>query len=122
MTDEKRRFSRIPFDVRAVMVADGRQHTAEKIDNLSVGGCLLPMDLRLPPQTRCRLLIALGDDTGGPAIDVEGIIIRSGSEGIAIQFTGIDPEGLYHLQNIIRHNYPNTYQVEQEFSEHPGLR
>jgi len=43
MTDEQRRFSRVSFRVRAEMTVNNVLYSSEEINNLSVGGCLLPI-------------------------------------------------------------------------------
>ena len=43
MSEERRRFTRIPFRVKAEMTVSDVLYKAEEISNLSVGGCLLPI-------------------------------------------------------------------------------
>lgn len=66
-------------------------------------------------------MIFLGHDGGEPVVDAEGKILRSCPEGVAVQFVKIDPDSLYHLQNIIRYNAPDPEVIEEEISNHPGL-
>ena len=121
MSDEKRRFSRVPFNVKVELTVDHAQYISEEIDNLSVGGCRLSIAADLEVGAPCRLRILLSETTDGPHVQVEGQVVRCESGTVAIQFTGIDPDSLFHLQNIIRYNFPDTDKVEQELSDHPGL-
>ena len=121
MSDEKRRFSRIPFRVNVEMAVGDVRYTAGGIENLSVGGCLLPIEAQLDTGKACRLRIALSETEDGPHVAVDGEVVRCGSGTVAVRFTSIDPDSLFHLKNIIRYNFPNTYQLEKEFSDHPGI-
>jgi hypothetical protein len=57
MPGEKRRFTRVPFRVRAEIMADDFSSRAEEILNLSVGGCLLPVKADLEKGTECHVKI-----------------------------------------------------------------
>ena len=122
MSDNKRRFTRIPFKVQTELFVQGNVYQAEEITNLSVGGCMLPIDVALEPQTECRLIITLSGTTDGIAVNVDGEIIRSDQGSLAVKFTRIDPESLFHLQNIIRYNSPDADAIEEEIIKHPGLK
>ena len=122
MPEEKRRFSRVSFSVKAELTVDGVLYIADEITNLSVGGCLLPIEADLEPETACLLKIVLSGTATELSIQVEGKIVRCKSGTIAVRFTKIEPDGLFHLQNIIRYNYPDTDKVEYELGKHPGLK
>ncbi len=120
MTDEKRRFSRIFFDVQAKLTVDGVVYSVEKIANLSVGGCLLEIDADFTLGSGCMFTIFLPHMA--PEVDVLGEIVRAGNGEVSLKFVTIEAEDLYHLQNIIRYNAENPDAVEEEISAHPGLR
>ena len=121
MPEEKRRFTRVSFSVKAELTANNVLYTAEEITNLSVGGCLLPIEADLEPGKVCLLKILLSGTATELSIQVEGKIVRCKSGTMAIRFTRIEPDNLFHLQNIIRYNYPDTDKVEHELGKHPGL-
>lgn len=122
MKDENRRFSRISFKVHAELALAGASHAVQEISSLSVGGCLLPLALETEQGTPCRLTIRLEGTAEEVAVAAEGKVIRSGPDGVAVQFTRIDPDSLFHLQNIIRYNAPDADLIEFELSRHPGLK
>lgn len=122
MKNEHRRFSRIPCKMHAVLTLPEASHAVEELSNLSVGGCLLPLSLNLEPGTPCRIKIKLEGTTGEMWIRVEGEVTRSNPEGVAVQFTRIDYDSLFHLQNIIRYNAPDADRIDHELSRHPGLK
>ena len=122
MSDDNRRFTRIPFKMHTEITVDDRTYSTDNITNLSVGGCLLPVKVDLEPETPCRIAITLEGTTDEMAIRIEGEIVRATPEGLAVKFVRIDPESLFHLQNIIRYNSPDADAIESEITKHPGIR
>ena len=122
MDDEKRRFARIPFRVKAEMTINNHLYSAAIINNLSVGGCLLPIEADVETGTKCRLKVFLSGTNSELAVQVAGKVIRCESGTVAIKFTEIEPDSLFHLHNIVRFNFPDTDQVEKEIKNHPGLK
>ena len=120
MTDDKRRFTRIFFNVQAFLTVDEVVHAVDRIANLSVGGCLLEIDERFPLGSDCRFTIPLPGVE--PGVEVVGEIVRIGKGEVSVKFTLIDPESLFHLHNIIRYNAVDSDVIEEEISVHPGLR
>lgn len=121
MPDEKRRFTRITFQLEAELKVNNALYTAKEINNLSIGGCLLPVDADPVPGTPCHLKILLSGTNSRLSIQVEGEIIRAAAHEIAVKFTRIGPDSLYHLQNIILYNSSDPDEVEREIEEHPGI-
>ena len=122
MSDDNRRFTRIPFKMNTEMIIDDQTFSTKDITNLSVGGCLLPIKDEFETGTECQIKITLEGTTDEMAIQIEGEIIRTTQEGLAINFVKIDPESLFHLQNIVRYNSPDADVIENEINKHPGIR
>jgi len=121
MIEEKRKHKRITFKVAAEILVGGESICAEEIDNLSLGGCLLPVTAQWPEGTACRVEIHIGGPSSKLSIHVDGEIIRSNEKGVAVKFTHIDPDGLMHLQNILRHNTPYSENRAKEFQFKRGV-
>ena len=121
MVDERRRFIRFPYKMNAELIGKGTSYEVDKISNLGIGGCLLPIGADLEPGTPCTLKIFLGKRGLDPVVTVEGTIVRCEHGNVAIKFTKIDPENLLHLQKIARYNSSDPDRVETEIREHPGL-
>lgn len=121
MSEEKRRFSRIPFKVNAEITSNDKVFLVDEIINLSIGGGFFPIDEHLDSGTSCRIEIILEGSSSELSIYVSGEVIRSLPEGVAIQFIRIDPDSLFHLQNIIRFNAPDPDTIEKEINQHPGI-
>ena len=122
MADDNRRFSRIPFKVQVELRVDESRYTSVEISNLSVGGCLLPIMEEFQPGSPCRVKIMLEGTSEDMWVIIEGEIVRCVPEGVAIKFTRIEPESLFHLQNIIRYNSPDADTIENEINRHPGIK
>ena len=121
MPNEKRRFTRFPFKVKAEMTVNNVLYSADGINNLSIGGCLLPVRADLEPGAECDLKIILSGTHDELSVKVKGKVIRCESATVAIRFTAIEPDSLFHLRNIVRYNYPDSDKIEQEIRNHPGL-
>ena len=122
MSDESRRFTRIPFKMYTEIEIHDDIHNTDNITNLSVGGCLLPIDIEPQPGTSCRIKISLEGTSEEMAIRIDGEIIRTTPEGLAIKFVRIDPESLFHLQNVVKYNSPDADTIESEIIKNPGIR
>ena len=122
MNDENRRFSRIHFRVKAQLHINNKIFSAPELSNLSIGGCLLPLAVDIPPGTACLLKIILEGTIEETSVQVEGEVVRSTPDGIALKFLRIEPDSLFHLQNIILYNSPDADTIEHEISRHPGLK
>lgn len=121
MPEERRRFTRIPFNVNAEITVNDSLYTVKEISNLGVGGCLVPIKEHVEPGTPCHVKILLSGTIREMSIEIDGEIKHSTPDALAVRFTRIDPEGLFHLHNIIRYNSPDPDTIDREISEHPGL-
>lgn len=118
----KRRFSRIPLNFPATLIVDSTEvYDIHELANLSVGGCLVPLDQEVIEGTRCTITIRLAGGLGNTPVNVSGEVVRHDREYVAIKFTKISPEDLFHLQNLIRYNAPNPDTIDEEIKKHPGL-
>lgn len=120
MTGDKRRFSRIFFNVKAKLTVDGAVYTVDRIANLSVGGCLLEISEKISLGSDCTFTILLS--RMAPGVEVLGEVVRAGDGEVSLKFTTIEPDNLFHLQNIIRYNAEDPDAIEEEIIAHPGLR
>lgn len=121
MLNEKRRFSRIHTGIEAQLLVDGRIYKTGKVMDLGVGGCLLGITADLKPGTDCSLKCVLGAADAGPELKIDARIVRCEPDTIALKFIRIDPDSLFHLQNLVRYNSQDPETVEHEIEEHPGL-
>lgn len=117
-----RRFSRIQLKIPARLSLGASEiYDLPGLENLSIGGCLVPISLDVPIGTLCVLIIKLSGGPQATLITVSGKIVRREENAVAVQFIGINPEDLFHLQNLIRYNSPDPDAIDREIGEHPGL-
>jgi len=121
MTDDKRKFTRFPFNAKAELIVEDTRYEIKAINNLSIGGCLLFVTPDLKSETLCQLRIQLGTTGNDPAVEVEGSVIRCADSEVAIKFVRIDPENLFHLHNIARYNSSDPEKTEDEIKKNPGI-
>jgi len=121
MSDKNRKFSRIPFKINAELTVNDTAYNVEEISNLSIGGCLLPINANFAAGNLCHLKILLNGSSSQLHIKIEGEIKRCTINAVAVKFTRIDPDSFFHLQNIVRYNSFDTDIIEKEIIEKPGI-
>jgi len=121
MSEEKRRFTRVQFNMAADLTVNSKVISFSNIENLSVGGCLLVTSVRLEVGATCRFWLPLDQANTELGVEVFGEIARCDGESVSVRFTKITPESLFHLQNIIRFNAPDPDGIDNEIGKHPGL-
>ena len=85
MPEEKRRSSRIFFDVPAALSVLDTSYTVPQIANLSLGGCLLEIKDNIPVGVECEIKILIDGTPQGMRVDAEGLIVRSDDETVGIE-------------------------------------
>ena len=105
----------------AELTVQERVYSFSQIANLSVGGCLFETQDKLSEGATCRLWLPLEPTDPDLGVEVFGEIVRCDAGAVSVRFTRIDPDSLFHLQNIIRYNAIDSDRVEDEIQEHPGL-
>jgi len=121
MESEKRRFTRFTLNMHATLYVNNASYDTDTISNLSIGGCLLPVNADLPANTPCKLIINLGMPESETLIKIEGMAVRIEHGEVAVRFIGIDPDSLFHLQMLARYNAPDSEKIESEIKKHPGI-
>lgn len=106
MSEEKRRSSRIFFDMPAVLSVSGSSYSVQQIANLSVGGCLLEIEDHIPVGRECEIRILIDGTPQGMKVDANGVIVRNDDETVGIKFTLMDSEHACHLKNIVKFSLP----------------
>lgn len=105
----------------ALTTEEGTTYTVEELLNVSMGGCLVETRDHYVIPSKCSLVINIGDVTDNLRVEITGTFVRRENAYTGIQFTHIDPDSLFHLQNIIRYNADDPDKIEQEIDERPGI-
>lgn len=115
--DEKRKFSRIPFNSIAI-VRNRKTQTKAKIENLSLNGVLLQMSERTETGCALELEIFLIEPASDISIKLCGKVLRQTAEGIAVQFTGMYLDDFGRLRDQIATRMGDKGKVIEEFLEY----
>ncbi len=83
---EQRTSERIPARNRVKILVQGRMVAYTMAINLSLGGVLVAAAPPLPLGSRCELALFTAQNGQGRGILTEGTVVRSDSQGTAIQF------------------------------------
>ena len=118
-----REFTRVKVAIHVELRMGGNVVIHGKLDNVSFNGLLLRCDTTLPETTPCLVFLHLDGGQGGPTIEAQGVVTRTESHMLAIQFTElIGTESTQHLQNLVLYNSGvQAHRVEAEFDSHVGL-
>ncbi len=119
MSKERRNHTRVPFRTTAEVRIRDRVYRADALENLSLGGCLLRISGDFQVNDRCLVKIRLNGTLDERSVSVEGYVLRGDSGLLALRFTHVDPDSLYHLKGIIIYNAPDAEAAEAEIARHP---
>jgi len=114
--DEKRKFTRIPFETQITLTAGEKVITADRLRDISLGGVFIFCAETLPEHTPCELDINLVGPASLLRIHVEGEVVRQGDTGLAIEFTRIDLDGLVHLRHFIKVHSMDPQTIDREYA------
>jgi len=118
-----REFTRVKVAIHVELRMGGNVVIQGELENVSFNGLLLRCDTTLPEQTPCMVLLHLDGGQGGPTIEAHGVVTRTESHKLAVQFTElIGAESTQHLRNLVLYNSgTHANRVEGEFESHVGL-
>lgn len=114
---EKRKFTRAPFEMEIRVVTDDRVAISHRLKNISLGGVFILLDNPLPAGSPCILNVDLIGPNTLLRIEVEGEVVRTESNGMAVKFTRIDVDSLVHLRHLIKVHSLEPGTIDREFSE-----
>jgi len=121
--ENHREFTRVQVAVHVELRMGGNVVFQGELDNVSFNGLLLRCETTLPEHTPCLVFLYLDGGQGGPTIEAQGVVTRTESHKLAVQFTElIGTESTQHLRNLVLYNSGmQANRVEEEFESHVGL-
>jgi hypothetical protein len=122
--ENHREFTRVKVAIHVELRMGGHVVIQGQLDNVSFNGLLLRCEAAVPEHTPCLVILHLDGGQGGPTIEAQGVVIRTESHGLGIQFTElIGAESAQHLRNLVLYNSgTQANRVEVEFESHVGLQ
>lgn len=121
--ENHREFTRVKVAIHVELRMGGNVVIEGELENVSFNGLLLRCSTMLPEQTSCLVFLHLDGGQGGPTIEAHGIVTRTESHKLGIQFSElIGNESANHLRNLVLYNSgTQANQIEEEFESHVGL-
>jgi len=116
--DEKRKFTRIPFQTQIRVTCGDRTLVSHGLKNIGLGGAFVELQDVIPPGSPCLLEIDLIGAASLLRIQVEGDVVRCEDDGIAIKFTRIDLDSLIHLRHLIKVHAEDPSVINDEYERH----
>jgi hypothetical protein len=114
--EERRHFTRIPIDSRAVLVCDDQQWDTLLLD-ISLKGALIerPQDFPATPGDNCILQMML--EPQDVVITMQGSVVHSESTHLGFRCDAIDLESISHLKRLVELNLGDEALLERELTE-----
>ena len=120
-TKDHREFSRVDIKILATVQAKGEKIISGTHD-VSMKGLFIEGKANWSLGTECEVGLILEGRNPVVNITVKGKVQRITDKGIAILFTEVSLEAYEHLHNLVMLNADDPEKVEQEFSDHLGLK
>ena len=119
---ERREFTRVPVRFETELRTDEGKLIRGRSRDVSLKGLIFECETPIPPGSRCRVSLILGEHPNQIRIDISGKIARSEDKGLAVEFLELGTESFGHLKNLVLYNSGEPEKVEREFVEHLGLK
>lgn len=111
---EKRKFTRIPFHVEAILERNGRTIRGT-VNNLSMKGMFLDTVGRLDGEEPVDITIMLSGSSAELSVRLKGRVVRKTDQGIAIEFGEMDLDSFILLKNVVIYNSSNADGIMDEY-------
>jgi tRNA 2-thiocytidine biosynthesis protein TtcA len=116
MGEEQRRRTRVNFQTEADVAAGERRLTGLTTRDLSLKGLFVVSDETFPEQTPVSVILRLTGSTSDLALNMDGRVVRTTAEGMAIDFVEIDLDSFFHLRNIVQLNTGEPAEIDEELT------
>ena len=120
--DDKRRFSRVNAPFEVILAAEAREEVTGRLRDVAIQGLFVSCDEDFAMDTVVWFRIVLQGGIDDLEIVGKGRVVRIEDEGVAINFTAIDPESVPHLRNLIALNAEDPEGVWEEMRGGHDLR
>ncbi len=110
MGEDKRRRSRVCAHFEAYVYMDGEKIPVST-QNISMKGALFAPEPRLAEDRECTVVFTLTKDI---KVRLKGVVVRSTSEGTAVDFESMDETAFFHLRNMVRYSAEDADKIDDE--------
>jgi len=114
MPDDKRTRSRVDAALDAVItLSGGNERYAVRTRNVSLKGMLCDAALCLEGQRECVVTFRLNDVV---SFSIEAHIVRCDTQGMAVDFDGMDETAFLHLRSLVRFHAEDPDAIDRELA------
>ncbi len=103
---QQRRFTRIPFDPKVFVKANGSSFAGYSM-NISVRGIFIKTTENLEMGDTVDIEVIIPSASQGSIMRISCSVIRLEKNGAALEFRKMDPEAFYHLRNVLNKRSPH---------------
>lgn len=116
LAEERRAFSRIPFNGKVTMIQGQSQWTAELLD-ISLKGILVTHPKDWAPNTGEDFQLKLSlDDSNQITIAMDASLVHNRNECLGFRCDHIDLESMTHLRRLLELNIGDEERINRELS------
>lgn len=101
---EERQHTRLPLRLEVRIVSGSRTLVSGKTRDISREGVYVFAEKPLPRGSECQLALLLTGPKSTLRIEVSGTVVRADDQGMAIDFTEVGLDSLFHLRNLMQYN------------------
>lgn len=101
---DKRKNSRVPFQVSIDLKFPDQSHTGCETVDLSSKGVFVLGVTGHKTGENCLISLQLAGSTSNLVLTMKGTVARVTETGLALHFYEIDIDSFFHLQNILHYN------------------
>ena len=112
--DDRRKFHRIPFRIRATSDFQGEIFQAE-VSDLSMKGMFLATAVQVPIGEILDLVLTLDGTSPPRQVRLKGKVMRLETSGFGVEIAEIELDTFVNLRNMISLNVENPDEVMDDF-------
>lgn len=103
--DERRQGPRVDFDTEVTVSAEGHEIKYKGSSrDISLRGIFVRTDKQITVGAGCYVEIRLIGAQDDIVLKMDGHVVRSEDEGVAVYFDSVDLDSYSHLKNIVKYN------------------
>jgi hypothetical protein len=112
----KRKNSRVPFQVKTNLEFAGKSHTDCETADLSLKGVFVPGVSGHEVGENCQVSLQLTGSTSQLSLEIKGTVVRVEEDGLALHFYEMDLDSFFHLKNILYYNSEDPDVLDKELA------
>lgn len=113
--EDKRKFTRIPFDIEVSLAAGDTAIRSSRLQNISLQGMYVVTDARWKIGTDCVGELEVVGKSTHLTIQVKAEVLRVEKDGLAMKFTEMDLDSLTQLRHLIATHSDDPDLMDKEY-------